>query len=105
MTVDGMLRRMSSRELSEWIAFYNIEPFGEERQDLRNAMACCVMANAWRGKGKAFKINDFMLRFEQKKQSAETMKKLLEIAVRKAGGKVIRNGKVVFDGNNQHLNS
>ena len=35
-----LLARIDSRELSEWMAFYSIEPFGEERADLRNALLC-----------------------------------------------------------------
>lgn len=33
MTVAELLDRMSSREFSEWMAYYGIEPFGEERAD------------------------------------------------------------------------
>jgi hypothetical protein len=35
--VDGMLRRMSSHTLTEWMAYYNLEPFGAELLDLHFA--------------------------------------------------------------------
>jgi len=33
MTVDEMLRRMSSREITEWMAFSELEPFGGIQED------------------------------------------------------------------------
>jgi len=37
-TVRELLMRIDSRELSEWMAFYSIEPFGRTRADMRAAM-------------------------------------------------------------------
>lgn len=37
MPVGAMLRSMSGREFVEWMAFYQLEPWGEERADLRQA--------------------------------------------------------------------
>lgn len=76
MTVAELLDRTDSKEISEWIAFYSIEPFGEERADLRSAIIASTMANMWRGKGqRAFTVKDFMPQFDPKpKQSIETMK-------------------------------
>lgn len=37
---------MSSHELSEWMAYYQIEPFGEERADLRQAMTTSAVHNS-----------------------------------------------------------
>jgi hypothetical protein len=39
---------MPSRELSEWIAFANVEPIGEAREDFRNALLMSVIANTFR---------------------------------------------------------
>jgi len=36
---------MSSREFNEWIAFYNLDPFGMERDDLRSAIIAATVAN------------------------------------------------------------
>lgn len=43
MTVSDLLRRVTSSELSEWQAYYKIEPFGDWRADLR---AGIVASNA-----------------------------------------------------------
>ncbi len=38
-----------------------MQPFGEQRADLRSAIVACTMANAWRGKNeKAYRPRDFM---------------------------------------------
>ena len=56
-------------ELAEWLAFYNLEPFGEHRADIRSGIVACVFANAHRGKNKsAFKVEDFMPKFDPPKQ-------------------------------------
>ncbi len=74
-----MLERVPSRLISEWMEYANLEPFGEERADLRAGIVASTMANVWRGKnGKAAKPGDFMPKFggEQPKepQSLEQMK-------------------------------
>lgn len=33
-----LLARLDSRELAEWLAFYNLEPFGDVRADYRSAI-------------------------------------------------------------------
>lgn len=59
-----MLDGMSSRELSEWFAYFQLEPFGEEREDYRTALIAQTVANtAPRKRRKAFKLHDFLLRF------------------------------------------
>jgi len=72
------LERTTSKELSEWQAYYSIEPFGEERADLRNAMLCTLVANAMRGKNsKAMTIKDFMPDFEPKKPMTDNQIKTI----------------------------
>lgn len=61
---------MSSRQLSEWVAYNQLEPFGEERDDLRAAIIASVIANALGGrKGKKFKPKDFMPDFDKATRS------------------------------------
>ena len=56
-----MLASMSSRELSEWMAFYTIDPFDERRGDLRAGLVASTIANVHRGKNQPpFKPLDFM---------------------------------------------
>ena len=75
MTVGELLRRIDSRELAEWMAYYAIEPFGEERDDLRTGIIASTMANSWRGKGqKSMQPADFMPRFDGKKPKGQSLK-------------------------------
>lgn len=61
MTVEELLTRMSSHELSEWMAFYTLEPFDEFRRDWRAAIIACTVANAHRGKKtRPYKVKDFL---------------------------------------------
>lgn len=62
------------------MAFYNIEPFGEERDDLRAGMIASPLINLWSKKGsKRVKPSDFIMRFDPKEpQTPETMKALLK---------------------------
>ena len=56
-----MSEEISDAELYEWMAFYRLEPFGDERADVRAGMVCAVVHNVNRGKrGKAAKPTDFM---------------------------------------------
>lgn len=70
------LAHISARELAEWEAYYRLEPFGEERADLRAGIIAATEANAHRDAKKhrkAYEPGDFMPRFDlqQKKQSPQ----------------------------------
>jgi hypothetical protein len=55
--------------LSEWLAYAELEPFGEFRDDVRAAIIASTVANMLRGrKQKAFSISDFMLKFDEPKK-------------------------------------
>lgn len=45
-----MLSRISSTELSEWMAFDAIDPIGELRGDARNGILASLIYNVNRGK-------------------------------------------------------
>lgn len=45
MTVGELNRTMSSRELTEWMIYATIEPFGPAREDYRAALNASVVAN------------------------------------------------------------
>lgn len=65
MTVAELMNRISAREFAEWKAYLQIEPFGEDRDDIRSAIIACVIANCNREKGKPpFKISDFVPKFK-----------------------------------------
>ena len=61
-----MLRVITARQLREWMAYGELEPFGEERADYRTASIVQMLANINRDPKKhpdGFKIEDFLLRF------------------------------------------
>lgn len=64
------------REFREWQAYDRIEPFGEERADLRMAILATVAAQV--GGAKNARPADFLPRFEpaKKKQTPEEMARL-----------------------------
>lgn len=62
MPVCELLKRMPSSELTEWMAFDQLEPFGEPRADMRAALVCATTANSRRGRDdRPFGLDDFML--------------------------------------------
>jgi hypothetical protein len=74
-TVEEAQQRCSSEEFTYWLAYYRLEPWGEERADLRMAILDSLFYNANRGKGSGSKKpKDFMLDFERnEQQSVEEM--------------------------------
>lgn len=40
-----MLQQMTSRQFSEWMAYYQIEPFGPHLDNWRTGQQCSVVAN------------------------------------------------------------
>ena len=64
-----MLAGSSIEQLYKWMAYASIEPFGDERADLRSAIISYTVANALAGKGaKSLEIEDFMPKFNQPKK-------------------------------------
>lgn len=54
---------MSSREFSEWLAYFNLEPFGEDVEDNRAGVIAAMIVNTQRGKKtKAVQPADFFPR-------------------------------------------
>jgi hypothetical protein len=67
MTVGDLLARISSAELTEWMAFDAIEPFGDERADLRAGIVAAVTANhSFAPPSKPKRPSDYMLFGDQK---------------------------------------
>jgi hypothetical protein len=63
--------RMSSREFSEWAAYYEIEPWGPEYDALERATIAAVVANTARDQKKRsqpYRPEEFMARFKARKQ-------------------------------------
>jgi hypothetical protein len=57
-----MLAQLSSRQLSEWIAWAHIRGMPEARADYRTGQICAMLANIYRDseKSKVFSPSDFM---------------------------------------------
>lgn len=84
---------MSSREYAEWRAYYDLEPFGERRADLRSATVCAVTANALGGAHS--KPADFMPDFDRapvQQESVAVMRAKLRAAIG-LGNKGMKNGR------------
>lgn len=72
-----MQQEISSADFAELLAYYRIDPWGEQRDDLRTALLCSVIANALAsGKGRRFKLADFLLDFEAELKKPQTAKQM-----------------------------
>lgn len=61
-------------ELDYWLAFYSLEPLGDQRNDYQAAiLAYTVAASNWSGKGCSPKLRDYLkaFDFEPKQEHAE----------------------------------
>ena len=70
-----MESRLTAREFAEWMAFYQIDPWGEQRADMRSAQLVSMLANINRDpkKGRVYRPDEFMLFPDQQGDSqAET---------------------------------
>jgi hypothetical protein len=60
-TVGDLGAAMDSAELTEWLAFYDLEPWGCGVEDARTALVACLLANQWKGKDdKPAAFEDFL---------------------------------------------
>jgi xanthine dehydrogenase iron-sulfur cluster and FAD-binding subunit A len=76
MTVQELLDRTTSSELSEWAEYERIEPFGDRRADLHAAQICWTLASLH--SKKTLKLEDFVLDFtpRQPKSPTELLQKV-----------------------------
>ena len=61
MTVREMLARMDAKEFGEWMAYYNLEPFGQERDDLHAANIAHWNYLTKAGKDAKLTLRDFLI--------------------------------------------
>jgi hypothetical protein len=70
-----MLSEISSRDFAEWMAYSRLEPWGQDRDDLRMGIIASTIANANRGKGqKAFTPDQFMPSFEPETEEEASLR-------------------------------
>jgi len=85
MTVRELLARIDSRELSEWMAFFRLEPWGTEVEDLRAGIVAATVANANRDpkkQRKPYRPQDFMPQWDRQRseeQTPEEQKRIIEM--------------------------
>ena len=71
-TVSELDHSLSSSELTEWMAYYRLEPFGAWRDNWHMAQLTALLRNVNLGKGKpASKVSDFMWHDEVAKKDSE----------------------------------
>jgi hypothetical protein len=82
-TQKELLRSLSGEDLLEWIAYDRINPYGEDRADLRSAIVATVINNSQGGKAK---VKDFMPTFEPpKKQTAKDIANVFKFIAKAKG--------------------
>ena len=68
MTVRRLLGELDSRELTAWMAYESVEPFGERRANLHAGIVAATVANVNRDKHtRAFQPTDFLLEFARER--------------------------------------
>lgn len=78
-----MLDGISAETFRDWLAFDAVEPFGEERADLRMAIETAHLSNMLKGKaGRSFKPKDFMPDFTPRERAtvAAMQAKMIQFA-------------------------
>ena len=62
-------------QFAEWMAYSTLEPWGEERDDLRMGIVASTIANVNRGKNsKPLKPQDFIPSFEQETEEEASLR-------------------------------
>ena len=57
----GLMARLSHRAWLDWCAYFEAEPWGEERADVRSAIVAATTYNMSRARGQAARpVRDFM---------------------------------------------
>lgn len=70
-TVRELLSRIDARELAEWEAYYSLDPWGQERADLRAGTIAATVANSHSTSG-GFKPSDFMPQYGPAREVEQT---------------------------------
>jgi hypothetical protein len=64
MSVRRLLGELDSRELTAWMAYETVEPFGERRANLHAGIVAATVANVNRDRhARVFQPTDFLLEF------------------------------------------
>lgn len=75
MSPDEVLARHDARGLAEWRAYYELEPFGQDRGDLPAAIVAYTVASA--AGAKSVRLSDFMPRIGEDAPKRATGQEML----------------------------
>lgn len=84
------LRPLSPHDLAEAQAFYQLEPWGPERDSWHAALIAMACTQPW--SKKRLKITDFLLNFGQKQKPRNLAQKVKELAL-SIGARFIKKGE------------
>ncbi len=96
-----MLRSLTAKQLMAWEDYSELEPFDEVRADYRAAQIVTMLANINRDTKKqktAYKIDDFLLKFEKTEKTASAKRQTWQEQQRIAELIVMANNAAVRDG-------
>lgn len=78
MTHAEMMARMMARELRMWEQLHRLEPFGDERADLRQALATCWQVNSSGWGGGTREPSAYKLKFDHRRRGKRQRDKDIE---------------------------
>lgn len=80
-TVAELEQTIGSGELTEWAAYYSIEPFGQWRDNWHMANLAAMLGNRWRKPSKpAVTVDDFMFKTAEQSKQQQTRKTLAALS-------------------------
>lgn len=89
-SVATMLRSMTSRDVAEWAAYSELEPWDERRADLRAGVIASTIINMFSKRGsKSVGPEDFILFKERRVQTMEEQRQAARFITQVLGGKVL----------------
>ena len=94
---DYLLETLTWKQLLDWLIYYELEPFGEERADYRIGQLTAAVHNALRRSGgRTWKASDFLLGTPVKAErptDIERMKSIVRTIVETHDGRVVEREK------------
>lgn len=83
-----LLSELNSRDISEFMAYDDIEPFGEQRADLRSAIVAATVANSQRTRrSRSAKPVEFMPFVEKQRKNPMQLLNAFRAAIVGVGAK------------------
>ena len=100
MTRAELVQRMSREELTEWIAFSQLEPFGAEIEEYHAALIASVIAEVNRNRkkrGKPFAPREFMQKWGEPEGKATSPEAMLDFVKQFTAKLAAQQGKPAPD--------